>query len=72
MSLSKPFDLSTVSTEENRKPKEIELSITLEKANPKLLHKGQYYIYKLCTNPTSAMSSTYELEVPLFAARMVE
>ena len=71
MSHSKPVDFSTGVTAKNgRTP--VEPPIALVRPDNATLRKGQYHTYKLRTNPTSASSSTYELDVPLFSTGTVE
>ena len=72
MSLSKPVvDFPTTGAGKgNRTP--VEPPIALIRADNATLREGQYHTYKLRTNPTSATSSTYELDVPLFSTGTVE
>ena len=71
MSHSKPVDFSTGVTAKNgRTP--VEPPIALVCPDNATLRKGQYHTHKLRTNPTSASSSTYKLDVPLFSTGTVE
>ena len=40
--------------------------IPLLRSKAKVLEKGQYHTYKLCTTPTLADSTVYDLSVPFF------
>eukprot|EP00957_Ditylum_brightwellii_P023156 1747439-Ditylum_brightwellii.AAC.1 len=40
--------------------------ILFPRPDPRNLERGQFHTYKLCTTPTDATSSIYELSVPFF------
>ena len=72
MSLSKPVvDFPITGTGKNNYTP-VEPLIALIRADNVTSRKGQYHMYKLHTNPTSATSLTYELDVPLFSTGTVE
>eukprot|EP00957_Ditylum_brightwellii_P103134 7860289-Ditylum_brightwellii.AAC.1 len=48
----------------NSNVKQAEIAFT--RPTPRLLKRGQFHTYKLCTSPTDAISPTYKLSVPFF------
>eukprot|EP00957_Ditylum_brightwellii_P015552 1172799-Ditylum_brightwellii.AAC.1 len=59
--------MRTVPTKPRQGNKDVKRSIILfQRPTPKLLKRGQFHTYKLCTTPADATSPLYELSVAFF------
>eukprot|EP00957_Ditylum_brightwellii_P132352 10092621-Ditylum_brightwellii.AAC.1 len=59
--------MRTVPTKPGRGNKDVKRSIIpFKRADTKLLERGQFHTYKLCTTPADATSPLYELSLPFF------
>eukprot|EP00957_Ditylum_brightwellii_P130876 9984101-Ditylum_brightwellii.AAC.1 len=59
--------MKTVPTKPGRGHNNVKQSIILfKRSDPKLLERGQFHTYKLCTTPADVTSPLYELSLPFF------